>query len=406
MSSAASSTSGQLASTIQDVLESVVRSIVDGNRMMADFLAAALPPAAASFFNATFASAISSSNPADAAAASPSPAAASPLTSTAASLTSWIVNATHASTSDDVPFQNTMYTLFGYELSLAELCMIFAPIACYWVYSTLLYVLSVCKFTAVELHRIPIDQPRRPKNRVTVRKVLWTVLLQHVVQAIVALVVVLLTRPENIATWRMEPLWLVGLKFWIATLVLDTWQYWMHRWMHLNPWLYRNFHSVHHQLTAPYAYGALYNHPVEGLIMDTVGGALPSLLMDMHPWTSALFYCVATLKTVDDHCGYHWPWSPFKLIGKNDAEYHDIHHWGKGIKYNFSQPFYTFWDRFMGTEYHAAMAKKEKEAKEKELAAAAAVADADADAAEEVKKVPAAAAEASPAIRQRKATRA
>jgi sterol desaturase/sphingolipid hydroxylase (fatty acid hydroxylase superfamily) len=149
----------------------------------------------------------------------------------------------------------------------------------------------------------------------------------------------------------------------------------MHRWMHLNRYLYRTIHSVHHQLTVPYAFGALYNHPIEGFLMDTLGGAIPSLILNMHPWTSTIFYCIATLKTVDDHCGYAWPMSPFKIFngffgllgaGGNGAEFHDLHHWGKGRMYNFSQPFYSFWDVWMGTEYYAAMERKEKVKKERE----------------------------------------
>ncbi|KAJ3218367.1 hypothetical protein HDU67_005916 [Dinochytrium kinnereticum] len=295
---------------------------------------------------------------------SPPSSSLPPLNLTSSSSTS-----TYPSSSPS-PSKPLMISLFNHELSLSELCMIFLPILSYWLYSTILYVVSALEWTSVELHRIPTNQPRRPRNRVTVRKVLWTVAFQHVVQAVVAFVVVVYTRPADFENWRMESWWLVLGKFWVATIILDTYQYWMHRWMHMNHWLYRNFHSVHHQLTTPYAYGALYNHPIEGLLMDTVGGALPSLLLDMHPWTSCIFYCIATLKTVDDHCGYAWPWSPFKLLGRNDAEYHDIHHWGKGIKYNFSQPFYTFWDRIMGTEYEGAMKRKA----EQEAAAAAALA--------------------------------
>lgn len=33
----------------------------------------------------------------------------------------------------------------------------------------------------------------------------------------------------------------------------------------------------------------------------------------------------------------------------NNAEYHDIHHQSWGIKTNFSQPFFTVWDRALGT---------------------------------------------------------
>ncbi|KAJ3213958.1 hypothetical protein HDU67_002266 [Dinochytrium kinnereticum] len=258
-------------------------------------------------------------------------------------------------------------TLLLRSLNAAELSMVFLPIACYWAYSTFLCALSVLRFTSVELHRIPTAQAMRPKNRVAVPKVLATVAVQHVVQAVVALLLAVATRPADADAFEMEHWAIVVVKLFVASLMMDTWQYWMHRWMHVNRFLYRNFHSVHHQLTVPYAFGALYNHPLEGFIMDTLGGGIPSLVLDMHPWTSCLFFCIATLKTVDDHCGYAWSWSPFKMLGlANGADYHDIHHWGKGIKYNFSQPFYTFWDVWMGTEYYSAMEKKEREKATKE----------------------------------------
>ncbi|KAJ3067007.1 hypothetical protein HDU98_009760 [Podochytrium sp. JEL0797] len=213
-------------------------------------------------------------------------------------------------------------------------------------------------WTMFELHRIPTDQSARKPNKVTVAKVIRTVAFQHVIQCLTALSLVILTRPENVLDWKMESPAMVVLKLFIASLLLDTYQYWLHYLMHVNRTLYRTFHIVHHELTVPFAFGALYNHPFEGFLLDTVGGAIPSLILNMHPWTSALFYSIATLKTVDDHCGYAWAWSPGVLFNSNGAAYHDIHHWGKGRMYNFAQPFYTFWDHAMGTEYESAMARK------------------------------------------------
>jgi len=64
---------------------------------------------------------------------------------------------------------------------------------------------------------------------------------------------------------------------------------------------------------------------------------------------SMWFFTCATLKTVDDHCGYSLPFDPLQLITSNNAAYHDIHHQSWGIKTNFSQPFFTVWDRFLDT---------------------------------------------------------
>lgn len=53
------------------------------------------------------------------------------------------------------------------------------------------------------------------------------------------------------------------LQFIVATFILDTYQYWLHRFMHVNRFLFNHLHSWHHRLYCPYAIGALYNHPLE-----------------------------------------------------------------------------------------------------------------------------------------------
>ncbi|KAE8448419.1 hypothetical protein EG329_009484 [Mollisiaceae sp. DMI_Dod_QoI] len=145
--------------------------------------------------------------------------------------------------------------------------------------------------------------------------------------------------------WYIIP----GLQFWLATLIVDTWQYFLHRAMHMNKWLYTTFHSRHHRLYVPYAYGALYNHPFEGFLLDTLGAGIAYKVAGMTPRQGMVFFTASTIKTVDDHCGYSLPWDPLQHVTSNNAGYHDIHHQSWGIKTNFSQPFFTFWDRLLGT---------------------------------------------------------
>ncbi|KAE8145056.1 fatty acid hydroxylase superfamily-domain-containing protein [Aspergillus avenaceus] len=133
--------------------------------------------------------------------------------------------------------------------------------------------------------------------------------------------------------------------------VVDTWQYFLHRAMHLNRWLYVTFHSRHHRLYVPYAFGALYNHPVEGFLLDTAGTGIAFLTAGMTNRQSMWFFTFSTIKTVDDHCGYAFPWDPLQHITSNNAAYHDIHHQSWGIKTNFSQPFFIFWDRLLNTQW-------------------------------------------------------
>jgi sphinganine C4-monooxygenase len=95
----------------------------------------------------------------------------------------------------------------------------------------------------------------------------------------------------------------------------------------------------------------LYNHPVEGFLLDTAGSGLAFLTSGMTTRQGMIYFTMSTIKTIDDHCGYAFPWDPLQHITSNNAPYHDIHHQSWGIKSNFSQPYFTFWDRVLGTEW-------------------------------------------------------
>ena len=118
----------------------------------------------------------------------------------------------------------------------------------------------------------------------------------------------------------------------LAAFFIDTWQYLIHRTMHTYPYLYRTFHSRHHRLYVPYAFGALYNHPLEGFLEDTVGSMLAFKAARMSVRQGIWLFTVGTLKTIDDHSGFRLPWDPFQLVTDNNAFYHDIHHQSWGMK--------------------------------------------------------------------------
>jgi sphinganine C4-monooxygenase len=111
----------------------------------------------------------------------------------------------------------------------------------------------------------------------------------------------------------------------ITRFFIDTWQYFLHRLMHVNKFLYKHFHSWHHRLYVPYAFGSLYNHPVEGFVLDSLGALFAEVLTGMSTRQAMLLFTFSTFKTVDDHCGYNLPFDPLQLFG-NNADYHDIHH--------------------------------------------------------------------------------
>lgn len=257
-----------------------------------------------------------------------------------------------------------------------------APIIAYWLYSIYFHVIDV--YELFEQYRIHPSEEQLSKNRVTLHIVIRDVIFQHIIQTITGLIVYQFESPlytgyENQLLWNVKkhlpsfiPTSLIYLFYWyglslikisIAFLIIDTWQFFLHKLMHQNKFLYKHFHSRHHQLYVPYAFGALFNNPVEGFLLDTLGTGVASLGLNLTPKESIFLYTFSTLKTVDDHCGYSLPWDLFQRIFPNNSIYHDIHHQMFGIKYHFSQPFFTFWDSIFDTKFHAIDSYREEQEK-------------------------------------------
>ncbi|KAL6660472.1 hypothetical protein ACP70R_001854 [Stipagrostis hirtigluma subsp. patula] len=171
------------------------------------------------------------------------------------------------------------------ELFSDEALAIAVPIVVYWVYSALYMVLG----HSVDKYRLHPRQEEDSKNLVSKRDVVKGVLLQQLVQAAVAAAVFTLTGEGSsveeaedggeVQVSSSTSYLTVARQLVVAMAVLDGWQYAWHRYMHLNRFLYRHVHSWHHRLVVPYAFGAQYNHPAEGLLLDTLGGALAFLAL-------------------------------------------------------------------------------------------------------------------------------
>uniref|UniRef100_A0A7N0UE30 Fatty acid hydroxylase domain-containing protein n=1 Tax=Kalanchoe fedtschenkoi TaxID=63787 RepID=A0A7N0UE30_KALFE len=242
--------------------------------------------------------------------------------------------------------------MMGFEVS-DELLGTVVPLVVYWVYSGLYVMMG-----SLDDYRLHSRKDEDDKNLVTKSAVVKGVLLQQVFQAAVAIMLFAITGSDSEASAAPTSIFSLARQFFIAMLVMDTWQYFMHRYMHHNKFLYRHIHSLHHRLVVPYAFGALYNHPIEGLLNDTIGGALSFLLSGMSPRTSIFFFSFATIKTVDDHCGLWLPGNLFHVFFRNNTAYHDVHHQLYGSKYNFSQPFFVMWDKILGTHMPYSLVKR------------------------------------------------
>ncbi|KAK1266436.1 Sphinganine C(4)-monooxygenase 2 [Acorus gramineus] len=229
-------------------------------------------------------------------------------------------------------------------LSSDEVLGTFVPIVVYWVYSGLYMTMG-----SLNNYRLHSKKDEDTKNLVPKSKVVRGVLLQQTLQASVSLLSFWVMGTSNTQQTPPPPLIVTARQFIVAMFVFDTWQYFMHRIMHHNRFLYKHLHSWHHRLVVPYAFGAQYNHPIDGLLIETAAGAAAFLVSGMSPRASIFFFTFATIKGIDDHCGLMLPWNPFHVFFGNNAAYHDVHHQLYGSKYNFAQPFFVVWDKVLGT---------------------------------------------------------
>ncbi|KAF0919564.1 hypothetical protein E2562_029789 [Oryza meyeriana var. granulata] len=242
-------------------------------------------------------------------------------------------------------------------ISGEELAVTLAPVAVYWLYSGIYEALGSVR--ALDRYRLHTRRDEETKNMASKKDVVKGVLLQQAIQIAISLAVLKLTSEQDDvagdvkmaghASTTAAALLDVAAQFGVAMFVLDTWQYFMHRLMHSSRFMYRRFYSWHHRAVAPYALAAQYNHPVDGVLTETLSGAAAFLSSGLPPRAAAAFFAFAAVKGIDDHCGLLVPWNPLHAAFGNNTAYHDVHHQLGGGRRNFSQPFFVIWDRMLGT---------------------------------------------------------
>ncbi|KAJ7114905.1 hypothetical protein C8R44DRAFT_880966 [Mycena epipterygia] len=123
------------------------------------------------------------------------------------------------------------------------------------------------------------------RNLVSRTSIVWTIIIQHLLQTILELTWMgnghtpVINHAEEVSVlsrWlgsvhessgEVQPFLsavalhlLVGcthVQVLFGIFAMDTWQYFDHRYLHTNQFLYRHFHSWHHRIYVPYAIGAI-----------------------------------------------------------------------------------------------------------------------------------------------------
>nr|KYP32701.1 Sphingolipid C4-hydroxylase SUR2 [Cajanus cajan] len=196
-----------------------------------------------------------------------------------------------------------------------EILGTFVPIVVYWVYSGIYFLVGLF----CDNSRLHSKEDEDQKIMVTKSEVLRGVLFQQAMQAVVTIILFKVTSVKKLDNVSL-PVSAIKLVFGMA--MMDTWQYLMHHSM--------LFLHKHNTLTVPFSFGALYNKPIEGFLLDTVGGAFSFLASGMTPRVAIFFFSFTTIKTVDDHCGFWLPRiNPFHKFFYNNAASqcsHDVHY--------------------------------------------------------------------------------
>jgi lathosterol oxidase len=119
--------------------------------------------------------------------------------------------------------------------------------------------------------------------------------------------------------------------------------YWGHRIFHL-PFLYKNFHKLHHTYKQPTAFSVTAIHPVEFVIFQGIYIS-PMFIFTVH-WVPFSFILMYTYyHGIIDHSGItfkrQWwqPWQP-------DCIFHDNHHQYFHVNFGFN---IEYWDKLHGT---------------------------------------------------------
>jgi sterol desaturase/sphingolipid hydroxylase (fatty acid hydroxylase superfamily) len=162
----------------------------------------------------------------------------------------------------------------------------------------------------------------------------------------------------------------------VFMMVEDCMFYWLHRFLHWSA-IYGYIHKHHHQYKVTIGIASEYAHPLEFVLSNaipfTAGPLIVAALspMGVHLLTFWMWTILRVGETVDGHCGYEFPWSPYRLLPfSGSSSVHDFHH-----SHNIGNyaSFFTYWDRLCGTAvaYERYVEKQEAEWQAKKAAGGA-----------------------------------
>lgn len=164
-----------------------------------------------------------------------------------------------------------------------------------------------------------------------------------------------LTGPELARRWGA--LWF-GISLVAMVVVHDAYFYWTHRVIH-HPRMFRRFHLRHHKSNNPSPFSA-YSFDLSEALVNVAFVPLWMFIVPTDWEVTGLFMLHQIARNTLQHSGYEI--MPARRDGRpmfdwlTGVTHHDLHHAQAGYNYGL---WFTWWDRWMGTEhpeYHARFA--------------------------------------------------
>ena len=155
------------------------------------------------------------------------------------------------------------------------------------------------------------------------------------------------------------PLVWLPLSLMVAMLIHETYYYWLHRAMHL-PSIYPWLHRGHHDSVVTSGWTSFAFDPGEAILQAAI---IPVILLfvPMHWTVLVLWLTIMSISAIINHLntelypkGMYRNWLGKQFIG---ATHHGLHHTRFTKNYGL---YFTFWDRWMGTEARETIAEFER----------------------------------------------
>lgn len=143
--------------------------------------------------------------------------------------------------------------------------------------------------------------------------------------------------------------WYLPLSLLIVLLLHETYYYWLHRAMHI-PKIYKVVHKVHHESLSTTPWTAFSFHPWESILEALIVPAI-LIFVPMNIYVLLFYLILMTFSSMINHLDIEIYPASFRnsKFGKLwiDATHHHYHH--KEFTTNYGL-YFTFWDKWMGTE--------------------------------------------------------